>query len=44
MNGHARKRTEMLTVFWWGKVDRWNHLEEVEIGGRILLKWILQNS
>ena len=34
-------REEMRVGFWWGDMKRQDHLEELVIGGRILLKWIL---
>jgi len=33
---------EMYTGFWWGKLREREHLENPEIGGRIILRWIFR--
>ena len=32
----------MHTGFWWGNVKEVDHLEDLGIGGRIILKWIFE--
>jgi hypothetical protein len=36
-------RGEMHTEFWCGRLKERDHLEELEVDGRIILKWILKN-
>ena len=33
---------EMRRGFWWGKLEERNHLENLGIDGRIILKWIFK--
>jgi hypothetical protein len=35
---HVWGRSEMLAAFWWGKVKERDHLEEIDVDERILLK------
>jgi hypothetical protein len=35
-------RGEMYTGFWWGNMKKRDHLEELGINGRILLRWIFK--
>jgi hypothetical protein len=39
---HVRKTGEMLTGFWWGDMRERDHLEEIELYGRIILKCIFK--
>jgi hypothetical protein len=32
----------MHTGFWWGDLREGDHLEDLDVDGRIILKWILQ--
>ena len=32
----------MYTEFWWGNLREGDHLENLAIGGRIVLKWIFR--
>ena len=32
----------MPTGFWWGNLSAGDHLEDPDINGRIILKWILE--
>jgi hypothetical protein len=42
--GHIarRGRREERTGFWWGNLTERNHLEDPDIGGRIILRWIFR--
>jgi hypothetical protein len=31
-------------VFWWGELRKRDHLEDVEVDGRIVLRWIFTRS
>jgi hypothetical protein len=33
---------EMLTKFKWGNLKEGDHLEELGVDGKIILKWILE--
>ena len=35
---------EMKTGFWWEKPRDIDHLEELEVDGRIILKWIFKKN
>jgi len=35
-------RGEVHTGFWWGGLMEGDHLEDLGVGGRIILKWILK--
>jgi hypothetical protein len=39
---HVWGRGEVYTVCWWGKFRERDHLEDPEIDGRIILRWILR--
>jgi hypothetical protein len=28
--------------FWWESQKEWDHEEDLDVGGRIILKWILE--
>jgi len=32
----------MLTEFWWGSLREGDHLEDLSVDGRIILKWIFK--
>jgi len=32
----------MHTGLWWGKLKERDHLEELRVDGRVILKWILR--
>jgi hypothetical protein len=33
----------MYTGFWWGNLIERDHLEDIDVDGRIILKWSLSN-
>jgi hypothetical protein len=35
-------RKGMHIVFWWKSQKERDHYEDLEVGGRIILKWILE--
>jgi hypothetical protein len=35
---------EKYTGFWWGKVRERDHLEDADVDGRVIIKWILIKS
>jgi hypothetical protein len=40
----AHKGTGVLhTGFWWGNLIERDHFEDVDVDGRIILKWILKS-
>ena len=34
----------MHTGFWWGDLREKNHLKDVDVDGRIILKWIFNKE
>jgi hypothetical protein len=32
------------TGFWWGDLRERDHLKDLDVGGRIILKWIFKND
>jgi hypothetical protein len=34
----------VLTGFWWGNLCERDHLEDLDIDGKIILKWKVKNS
>jgi hypothetical protein len=39
----CRRSKEVHTGFWWGSLKDGDHTEDLNIVGRIELKWILKN-
>jgi hypothetical protein len=39
---HVWKTGEVHTGFWWGDLREREHLENLGIGGRIILKWVFK--
>jgi hypothetical protein len=39
---HVWERPEVHTEFWWGNLRKRDHLEDVAMYGRIILKWIIK--
>jgi hypothetical protein len=37
-----RERTEVHTGLWWGNLREGDHLEDLGVDGRIILKWIFE--
>jgi len=39
--GHVARRgiEEVFTEFWWGNLREVDHLEELDVDGRIILRW-----
>jgi len=35
-------RREVYTGFWWGNLRERNHLEDADVDGTIILKWIFR--
>jgi hypothetical protein len=35
-------RRGMHIGYWWGNLERKNHWEDQDVGGRTILKWILE--
>jgi hypothetical protein len=33
---------EMCTEFWWGNLKERDHLEELGVEGKIILRWLLK--
>jgi hypothetical protein len=40
----AWETEEMRRGFWWGDLEERNHLENLGIDGRIILKWIFKRG
>jgi hypothetical protein len=42
--GHVARtgRGEVHTGFWWGKLRERDHLKDVVVDGKIILKWIFK--
>ena len=38
----VRSRGEVHTVFWWGNLSERDHLEDLGVDGRIILRWIIR--
>lgn len=38
---YVQGRSEMSTGFWWENLKERGNLESISVGGRIILKWIL---
>jgi hypothetical protein len=41
---HLWETGELHTAFWWGELRERDHLEDRGIGGRLILKWILNKG
>jgi hypothetical protein len=39
---HVWETGEVRTAFWWGDLRKIDHLEDLVVDGRIILKWILK--
>jgi hypothetical protein len=39
---HVWGRGEAYTGFWWGNLKKRNHLEDSDVDGRIILRWIFR--
>jgi len=39
---HIWERGKVHTGFWWGDLREKDHLEDLGIGGRVILKWIFK--
>jgi len=37
-------RGEVFTGYWWGNLKERDHLEEAEVDGRIILRWIFRKG
>ena len=44
--GHVARmgKEEMYTEFWWGNLRERDHLKDLGVDGRILLKYILKSE
>ena len=40
---HVWGRGEACTGFWWGNLRERDHLEDPDVDGRIILRWIFRN-
>jgi hypothetical protein len=41
---HVWGRREVHTGFWWGDLREKDHLENLGVDGRIILKWIFKKD
>ena len=41
---HVRETDEVHTGFWWGDLRERNHLEDLGVGRRVILKWIFKRQ
>jgi hypothetical protein len=39
---HAWTRGEAYKRFWWGNLRKRDHLEDQDVDGRIILRWIFK--
>jgi hypothetical protein len=39
---HVWETGEVHTWFWWGKMKKRDHLEDLAVDGRIILKWVFK--
>jgi len=39
---HVQNTGEVHTGFWWGNLGEGDHLEDLDIDGGIVLKWIFK--
>ena len=39
---HVWRRGEVLAGFWWGNLKDRDHIEDLGLGSRIILKWIFR--
>ena len=37
-------RREMYTGFWWGELSEADHLEDLSVDGKTIIKWVFKNS
>jgi len=37
---HIQRRGDVHTGCWWGNLMEINHLDDLDTGGKIILKWI----
>jgi hypothetical protein len=40
--GHVWGRGEMYIGFWWGNLRERDHLEDPDVGGTVILRWIFR--
>jgi hypothetical protein len=41
-SSHVRGKVEANTGFWWGNLRERDHLENPEVNGRVILRWIFR--
>jgi len=41
---HVWETAQVNTVFWWGQLREKGHFEDLDVAGRIILKWILHKA